>query len=83
VRPAPACPLASRGSALRRAGLQPCRVPLLHHGWPVELHSQAAADRLAEAVAQALGCEPWPNLGPLCRQGALQALRWLRSRPDC
>jgi hypothetical protein len=79
---APACPLNSRGSGLRKAGLQPCMVPLAHLAWPVQLHSPEAADRLAEAVAQALGCEPWPNLGPLCSQGAAQALLWLRSQAD-
>ena len=79
---APACPLASWGSVCRRAGWAHSRHPHPSHRWPVAIHGPAAADRLAEAVAQALGCEPWPNLGPLCSQGAAQALLWLRSQAD-
>lgn len=79
---APACPLTSWGSACRRTGWDHSRHPHPSRRWPVELHREAAADHLAEAVAQALGCDPWPALGLACRQGALQALRWYRTRPD-
>lgn len=81
---APHCPLASRGSACRALGL-PHTGP--RPGSPAlrqwRIHSPQAAHRLALAVADALGCEPWPNLLTLCRSGAADALRWLRSQaPD-
>lgn len=78
---APACPLNSWGSVCRRAGWSHSQAtpPRLRHS--LQAHTPQAAARLAEAVALALGCEPWPALLPLCQEmGALRALAWLRSQ---
>jgi hypothetical protein len=86
---APHCPLASRGSALRRAGLSPHLPPPSSF----RLHSAASADRLASPVADllaqrwapvvfALGFDrfnDWAedSLPSLVAGGAADALRFL------